>query len=139
MTGYSVISSVRRKRKVKLPNDLIQATDYSKAKDREIHEFEYRNGKYIHKYVLGGEHEMTSEEVVDCLNALATIDCDLQTAYAYIKGQQNKISDLEAKLAESEKSNEYFADRVEKADKEIKENYRNYNRRSKALRKRRFF
>lgn len=38
------------------------------------------------------------------------------------------IANLEAKLAECEKSNEYFADRVEKADKEIKENYRNYNK-----------
>lgn len=89
---------------MKLPNDLIKATDYSKAKDREIHEFEYTNGKYIHKYVLGGEHELTPQEVVDCLNGLATIDCDLQTAYAYIKGQQEKIALAEKAL---EKSYEY--------------------------------
>ena len=76
---------------MKLPNDLIKATDYSKAKDREIHEFEYRNGKYIHKYVLGGEHELTPQEIIDCLNGLATIDCDLQTAYAYIKGHQEQL------------------------------------------------
>ena len=83
---------------MKLPNDLIKATDYSKAKDREIHEFEYKNGKYIHNYVLGGEHELTPQEVVDCLNGLATIDCDLQTAYAYIKGQEEKIADLAKQL-----------------------------------------
>lgn len=40
----------------------------------------------------------------------------------------SKIANLEAKLAESEKSNEYFADRVEKADKEIKEIYKKYNK-----------
>ena len=83
---------------MKLPNDLIKSTDYSKAKDREIHEFEYRNGQYIHKYVLGGEHELTPQEVVDCLNGLATIDCDLQTAYAYIKGQQEKLALTEKAL-----------------------------------------
>ena len=87
---------------MKLPNDLIKATDYSKAKNRERHEFEYRNEKYIHKYVLGGEHELTPQEIIDCLNAISTIDCDLQTAYAYIKGQNEKITDLEAKLAEKE-------------------------------------
>ena len=96
---------------MKLPNDLIKATDYDKAKDREIHEFECVNGKFIQHYVLGGEHELTMQEIVDCLNALATIDCDLQTAYAYIKGQEKNISDLEAKLAENKKwlaSNEGF-------------------------------
>lgn len=83
---------------MKLPNDLIKATDYSKAKDREIHEFEYRKGKYIHKYVLGGEHELTPQEIIDCLNGLATIDCDLQTAYAYIKGQQEQLALTEKAL-----------------------------------------
>lgn len=87
---------------MKLPNDLIKATDYSKAKDREIHEFEYRNGKYIHKYVLGGEHKLTPQEIVDCLNAISTIDCDLQTAYTYIQSQKDKIADLETKLAEKD-------------------------------------
>ena len=42
--------------------------------------------------------------------------------------KNQKIADLEAKLAESKKSNEYFADRVEKADKEIKEIYKEYNK-----------
>ena len=93
---------------MKLPNDLIKATDYSRAKDREIREFEYRNGKYIHKYVLGGEHELTPQEIIDCLNAISTIDCDLQTAYAFIQGKKDKIADLEAKLAESEKSKESY-------------------------------
>lgn len=83
---------------MKLPNDLIKSTDYSKAKEREIHEFKYVNGKYIHRYVLGGEHEMTPQEIVDCLNAIATIDCDLSTAYAYIKGQDEKIADLQHRL-----------------------------------------
>ena len=36
-------------------------------------------------------------------------------------------ADLEAKLAKSEKINEYFRDRLEKADKEIKEMYKKYN------------
>lgn len=89
---------------MELPNDLIKATNYSKAKEREIHEFEYVNGKYIHKYVLGGEHEMTPQEIVDCLNAIATIDCDLSTAYAYIKGQDEKIADLPHKLKVAEKA-----------------------------------
>lgn len=82
---------------MELPNDLIKATNYSKAKEREIHAFEYVNGKYIHRYVLGGEHEMTPQEIVDCLNAIATIDCDLSTAYAYIKGQDEKIAELKQK------------------------------------------
>ena len=82
---------------MELPNDLIKATNYSKEKEREIHEFEYVNGKYIHRYVLGGEHEMTPQEIVDCLNAIATIDCDLSTAYAYIKGQDEKIAELKQK------------------------------------------
>ena len=89
---------------MELPNDLIKATNYSKAKEREIHEFEYVNGKYIHKYVLGGEHEMTPQEIVDCLNAIATIDCDLSTAYAYIKGQDEKIADLQHQLEVAEKA-----------------------------------
>lgn len=83
---------------MKLPNDLVKATDYSKAKDREIHEFEYRNGKYIHKYVLGGEHVLTPQEIVDCLNGLAVIDCDLQTAYAYIKSQKEQLTLMEKAL-----------------------------------------
>lgn len=45
-----------------------------------------------------------------------------------IEEKDQKIADLEAKLAESEKTREYFADRVEKADREIKENYKNYNK-----------
>ena len=65
-----------------------------KAKDRVIHEFEYQNGKYIQHYVLGGEHELKPQEIIDCLNALATMDCDLQTAYAYIKGQDEKKKQL---------------------------------------------
>ena len=89
---------------MKLPNDLIKATDYSKAKEREIHEFEYVNGKYIHRYVLGGEHEMTPQEIVYCLNGIATIDCDLSTAYAYIKGQDEKIADLQHRLDVAEKA-----------------------------------
>lgn len=83
---------------MKLPNDLIKATDYKKTKDREIHEFECVNGKFIHHYILGGEHELTNQEIVDCLNALATIDCDLQTAYAYIKGQNKELAITEKAL-----------------------------------------
>lgn len=75
-----------------------------KAKDRVIHEFEYQNGKYIQHYVLGGEHELTPQEIVDCLNALATMDCDLQTAYAYIKGQDEKNRELKEQLAIREKA-----------------------------------
>ena len=88
---------------MKLPNDLIKATDYDKSKDRIIKEFECVNGKIVQHYALGGEHELTTQEIIDCLNALSTIDCDLQTAYAYIKGQNEQIADLEAKLAEKEK------------------------------------
>ena len=95
---------------MKLPNDLIKATNYSKAKEREIHEFEYVNGKYIHKYVLGGEHEMTPQEIVDCLNAIATIDCDLSTAYAYIKGQDEKIADLQHRLEVAERTTKLACD-----------------------------
>lgn len=73
-------------------------------KEREIHEFEYINGRYIHKYVLGGEHEMASQEIVDCLNAITTIDCDLSTAYAYIEGQEEKIADLQHRLGVAEKA-----------------------------------
>ena len=83
---------------MKLPNDLIKSTYYAQAKEREIHAFEYVNGKFIHNYALGGEHELTPQEVVDCLNALLTIDCDLQTAYAYINGQEEKIADLQHQL-----------------------------------------
>ena len=83
---------------MKLPNDLIKSTDYDKAKDREIHEFECVNGKVIQHYALGGEHELTMQEIVDCLNALTTIDCDLQTAYAYIKGQEENIKITEKAL-----------------------------------------
>lgn len=83
---------------MKLPNDLIKSTDYSKAKDRIIHEFECVNGKIIQHYALGGEHELSTQEIIDCLNGLATIDCDLQTAYAYIKGQQDKITIIEKAL-----------------------------------------
>ena len=89
---------------MKLPNDLIKATDYDKAKDRIIKEFECVNDKIVQHYALGGEHELTTQEIIDCLNALSTIDCDLQTAYAYIKGQKEQIADLEAKLAEKEKT-----------------------------------
>lgn len=110
---------------MKLPNDLIKATDYSKAKDREIHEFEYKNGKYIHKYILGGEHELTPQEIIDCLNAISTIDCDLQTAYAYIQGQKDKIASLEAKLAESERQYQEYRQTVEKdIEKEVDERMR---------------
>ena len=42
--------------------------------------------------------------------------------------QDKRIKELQQQLAESEKSNEYFADRVEKADKEIKEIYKEYNK-----------
>lgn len=83
---------------MKLPNDLIKSTDLEKAKDRIIHEFKCVNGKIIQSYALGGEHELTTQEIVDCLNGLATIDCDLQTAYAYIKGQDRKIKMLEKAL-----------------------------------------
>lgn len=81
-----------------LPNDLIKSTDLEKAKDRIIHEFKCVNGKIIQSYALGGEHELTTQEIVDCLNGLATIDCDLQTAYAYITGQDSKIKILEKAL-----------------------------------------
>lgn len=83
---------------MKLPNDLIKSTDLEKAKDRIIHEFKCVNGKIIQSYALGGEHELTTQEIVDCLNGLATIDCDLQTAYAYIKGQEEKIKITEKAL-----------------------------------------
>lgn len=88
---------------LKLPHDLIKATDYDKAKDRIIHEFEYVNGKFIQHYALGGEHELSTQEIVDCLNALLTIDCDLRTAYAYIKGQNDKIKMQEKQLKEQPK------------------------------------
>lgn len=92
---------------MKLPNDLIKSTDLEKTKDRIIHEFKCVNGKIIQSYALGGEHELTTQEIVDCLNGLATIDCDLQTAYAYIKGQDEK-NKLLVKRWESLKS--YIAD-----------------------------
>lgn len=83
---------------MKLPNDLIKSTDLDKAKDRIIHEFECIDGKIVHHYVLGGEHILSNQEIIDCLNGLTTIDCDLQTAYAYIKGQDRKIKMLEKAL-----------------------------------------
>lgn len=89
---------------MKLPNDLIKSTDYENAKDREIHEFEHKNGKYIQHYVLGGEHILTPEEVVDCLNALVTLGCDLSTAYAYITGQKEEIEDMKRKLTITNKA-----------------------------------
>lgn len=89
---------------MKLPNDLIKATDYSKAKEREIHMFEYVNGKYIQHYVLGGEHEMIPQEIVNCLNAIATLDCELALSYAFIKGQNEKIADLQHRLKVAEKA-----------------------------------
>lgn len=91
---------------MKLPNDLIKATDYSKAKEREIHMVEYVNGKYIQHYVLGGEHEMTPQEIVNCLNAIATLDCELALSYAFIKGQNEKIADLQHRLDVAEKKAE---------------------------------
>lgn len=43
-------------------------------------------------------------------------------------GERDKrIADLERQLEESKKPNEYFVDRIEKADKEIKEIYKQYN------------
>lgn len=83
---------------MKLPNDLIKSTDLEKAKDKIIHEFKCVNGKIIQSYALGGEHELTTQEIVDCLNGLATIDCDLQTAYAYIKGQEEETKITEKAL-----------------------------------------
>ena len=88
---------------MKLPNDLIKATDYSKAKEREIHMFEYVNGKYIQYYTLDGKHEMTPQEIVNCLNAIATLDCDLATAYVVVKGQNEKIADLQHRLKVAER------------------------------------
>ena len=80
-----------------------------KAKDRVIHEFEYQNGKYIQHYVLGGEHELKPQEIIDCLNALATMDCDLQTAYAYIKGQDEKNKQLKEQVDEQiDYKDEYY-------------------------------
>lgn len=98
--------TTKRDRRIvmKLPNDLIKATDYEKAKERVIHEFECVNGKFIQHYVLGGEHELTEEEVVDCLNALVTLDCDLSTAYAYIKGQNEKMKGLQTQLTTKDKA-----------------------------------
>lgn len=98
--------TTKRDRRIvmKLPNDLIKATDYEKAKERVIHEFECVNGKFIQHYVLGGEHELTEEEVVDCLNALVTLDCDLSTAYAYIKGQNEKMKGLQTQLTAKDKA-----------------------------------
>ncbi|MBE5757580.1 MAG: hypothetical protein E7345_01435 [Clostridiales bacterium] len=84
---------------MKLPNDIIKSTDLEKAKDRIIHEFECIDGKFVHHYVLGGEHILTNQEIVDCLNGLATIDCDLQTAYAYIKGQEQSKKLLKHQIA----------------------------------------
>ena len=91
-----------------------------KAKNRVIHEFEYQNGKYIQHYVLGGEHELTPQDIVDCLNALATMDCDLQTAYAYIKGQDEKSKQLEENLIEMEHSKLRWENLWFEQDKEIK-------------------
>lgn len=88
---------------MKLPNDIIKSTDLEKAKDRIIHEFECIDGKFVHHYALGGEHILTNQEIVDCLNGLATIDCDLQTAYAYIKGQEQKLLTSENLLIKQEK------------------------------------
>lgn len=104
---------------MKLPNDLIKATDYSKVKDRIIHEFKCVNGKVIQHYALGGQHELTTQEIIDCLNALPTIDCDLQTAYAYIKSQQEKIADLESKLAQEKE----FAEQYRKECAKIQTDY----------------
>ena len=89
---------------MKLPNDLIKSTDYSKAKEREIHMFEYVNGKHIQYYTLDGKHEMTPQEIVNCLNAIATLDCDLATAYVVVKCQNEKIADLQHKLEVAEKA-----------------------------------
>lgn len=77
-----------------------------------------------------------SRELCMFFNDIARQDSHFDKLQAYIDLGRigitiNKLfrenTDLEAKLAESEKSNEYFADRVEKADKEIKEIYKDYN------------
>ena len=69
-----------------------------KTKDRIVHEFEYKNGKYIQHYVLGGDHEMQPQDIIDCLNALATMDCDLAQCHAYIEGQQEENIQLKEEL-----------------------------------------
>ena len=97
---------------MKLPNDLIKATDYFKAKEREIHMFEYVNGKYIQYYTLDGKHEMTPQEIVNCLNAIATLDCDLATAYVVVKGQNEKIADLQHRLEVAEKALELAVNNI---------------------------
>lgn len=53
---------------------------------------------------------MQPQEIVDCLNALATMDCDLQTAYAYIKGQDEKNRELKEQLAIRDKALELAID-----------------------------
>lgn len=105
---------------MKLPNDLIKATDYSKAKEREIHMFEYVNGKYIQYYTLNGKHEMTPQEIVNCLNAIATLDCDLATAYVFVKGQNEKIADLQHRLKTAEKALELACNISAENDKAYK-------------------
>lgn len=74
------------------------------------------NGKFIQHYVLGGEHELTEQEVVDCLNALATLDCDLSTAYAYITGQKEQIKEIQYQLAVQNKALDMMSIEMEEFD-----------------------
>lgn len=85
---------------MKLPNDLIKATDYEKAKERVIHEFECVNGKFIQHYVLGGEHELTEEEVVDCLNQQNSQISKLQASYKQVN-EENKQLKLDCVIYKS--------------------------------------
>lgn len=112
---------------MKLPNDLIKATNYEKAKDREIHEFECINGRFIHHYVLGGERELTEQEIVDCLNALATLDCDLSTAYAFVEGQNERIKELEEQLSTATMCHgcEALVNELKQENQQLKEKYDN--------------
>lgn len=92
-----------------------------KAKDRVIHEFGYKDGKYIQHYVLGGEHELTPQEIIDCLNALATMDCDLQTAYAYIKGQDEKNKELKEQIVKLNEENKILEKALEQLKQQLAE------------------
>lgn len=99
-----------------------------KAYDKENNQLKRAlNGEIFINYKIPMENAHLKQQLAE-LNKEPLNCSQLENGMSLCVIQKSRIKELGAKLAKSEKSNEYFADRVEKADKEIKENYRNYNK-----------